>query len=73
MINIAEDIVKNHDMDEIIEFLYDGLKSANKTLEDSVNKQNLMELGAIAPALAQYAAVLKIIKNLNDLRKVARQ
>lgn len=62
-------MVKNHNRDEIVEFLYDGLKSVNKILEDAVSKQNLMELGTITPILVQYAAILKIIKNENDLHK----
>lgn len=72
MINIADDMVKNHNRDEIVEFLYDGLKSVNKILEDAVSKQNLMELGTITPILVQYAAILKIIKNENDLHKAAK-
>lgn len=69
MINIVEDILKNHSEDEIIAYLHSGMKSISKVLDDAVAKQNLMEIGAISPVIAQYTAILKGLKDAYDLRK----
>lgn len=70
MIDIAKEIAEKHSQDEIIEFLYECMKSVNKTLSDATKNQNLIEVGAVVPVVSQCTAVLKNIKNANDLRKL---
>lgn len=73
MINVVEDVLKNHTEDEVIAYLHNGMKNISKVLDDAVTKQNLMEIGAISPAIAQYTAILKGLKDANDLRKAEQR
>lgn len=72
MINIIDDMLNKHSEEEIIEYLYNGMSGINKILDDAVDKQNLMEIGAIAPLITQYTAILKGIKKKNDLRNAMK-
>lgn len=73
MINIVDDMLAKHSEAEIIEFLYNGMSGIAKILDDAVDKQNLMEIGAIAPNIAQYTAILKGIKKQNELREAMKK
>ena len=72
MINIIDDMLNKHSEEEIIEYLYNGMSGIDKILDDAVGKQNLMEIGAIAPLITQYTAILKGIKKKNDLRNAMK-
>lgn len=70
--NIVEDILEKHSEEEIIEYLYTGMSGINKILDDAVDKQNLMEIGAIVPLITQYTAILRGLKKKNDLRNAMK-
>lgn len=70
--NIVEDILEKHSDEEIIEYLYTGMSGINKILDDAVDKQNLMEMGAITPLITQYTMILKGLKKKNDLRNAMK-
>ncbi len=72
-IDIAKDIIVKHTEREIIEYLYAGMSKVCKTLNGAITKQNLMEVGSVAPALGVYKDVLKEMKNANDLRALQKQ
>lgn len=73
MVNIVEDMLAKHSEAEIIEYLYTGMAGINKILDNAVDNQNLMEIGAIAPFITQYTAILKGLKKQNDLREAMKQ
>ena len=72
MVNIVEDMLAKHNEAEIIDYLYNGMSGINKILDDAVDKQNLMEIGAITPLISQYTAILKGLKKQNDLREAMK-
>lgn len=72
MISIVDDMLSKHSEEEIIEYLYSGMSGINKILDDAVDKQNLMEIGAITPLITQYTAILRGMKKQNDLRNAMK-
>ena len=72
MVNIVEDMLAKHNEAEIIDYLYTGMSGINKILDNAVDKQNLMEIGAITPLISQYTAILKGLKKQNDLREAMK-